>query len=195
MKKRKGAKHKVSPNHYLSKIYYDPKEPASFSGVNKLSKTLKSLGKQVSLRDLKKWLNVQETHQMYWRPRRKFPRRKVLTSFKNDQWDIDLFDMIPYSKQNGGVKYLLTIIDIFSRYAYVKMLKTKTDSEVVNALKSVMLPSNMPERLRSDKGMEFHGPKLREFFHFATQNSEIKSNYVQRLNKTLKNKIIQVYVS
>ena len=54
---------------------------------------------------------------------KKFKRRKVYSSFKNNIWDVDLADMTLISKFNKGMKYLLCVIDLFSRHAWFISLK------------------------------------------------------------------------
>ena len=56
---------------------------------------------------------------------KKFKRRKVYSSFKDNIWGVDLADMSLISKFNKGIKYLLCVIDLFSRYAWVVPLKGK----------------------------------------------------------------------
>ena len=71
-----------------------------------------------------KWTDIlaQELH----KPRRVcFQRRRVLVKGIDQIWSADLVDMSAFSKDNHGVKYLLTIIDVFSKYAWVMPLKTK----------------------------------------------------------------------
>ena len=56
---------------------------------------------------------------------KKLKRRKVYSSFKDNIWAVDLADMQLLSKFNKGIKYLLCVIDLFSRYAWVVPLKDK----------------------------------------------------------------------
>ena len=64
---------------------------------------------------------------------RKFKRRKVYSSFKDNIWGIDLADMQSISKYNKGIRYLLYAIDLFSKYAWVAPLKDKKGVTIVNA--------------------------------------------------------------
>ena len=64
---------------------------------------------------------------------KKFKRRKVYSSFKYDIWCVDLAVMQLISKFNKGIKYLLYIIDLFSRYDWVVPLKDKKGVSIVNA--------------------------------------------------------------
>ena len=54
-----------------------------------------------------------------------FKRRKVYSSYKDNIWGVDLADMTLISKFNKVIKYLLRVIDLFSRYAWVVLLKNK----------------------------------------------------------------------
>ena len=64
---------------------------------------------------------------------RKFKRRKVYSSFKDNIWGIDLADMQSISRYNKGIRYLLYAIDLFSKYAWVAPLKDKKGVTIVNA--------------------------------------------------------------
>ena len=179
---------------YLSTIYYDPAHPASFAGPNKLFQEVKNEGRfNISLNRIRKWLQNQEVYSIHRPLRRKFARNRVVVNGIDDQWDFDLMDMSALAKKNDGVKYLLLVIDIFSKYIFVRPLNNKTVSEVVKAFKSIFAEGRRPKLARSDKGSEFKGQLLKLFkdlgiHHFVTQN-EGKANYAERCIRTLKNSI------
>ena len=64
---------------------------------------------------------------------RKFKKRKVYSSFRDNIWGVDLADMQSLSKYNKGIKYLLCAIDLFSKYAWVIHLKNKKGTSIINA--------------------------------------------------------------
>ena len=64
---------------------------------------------------------------------RKFKRRKVYSSFRDNIWGVDLTDMQSLSKYNKGIRYLLCAIDFFSKYTWVIPFKDKKGSTIVNA--------------------------------------------------------------
>ena len=66
---------------------------------------------------------------------RKFKKRKVYSSFRDNIWGVDLADMQSLSKYNKGIKYLLCAIDLFSKYACVVPIKDKKGTSIVNAFK------------------------------------------------------------
>ena len=69
---------------------------------------------------------------------RKFNKRKVYSSFKDNIWGANLGDMQLLSKFNKGIKYLLCVIDLFSKYAFVLPLKDKKGISIVNAFQSIL---------------------------------------------------------
>ena len=58
-------------------------------------------------------------------------RRKVYSSFKDNIWGVDLDDVSLISKFNKEIKYLLCVIDLFSRYSWVIPLKNKKGDSIV----------------------------------------------------------------
>ena len=85
--------------------------------------------------------------------RRKFQKRKVFAKTVDDIWTADLVEMAPLAKFNKGYKYLLMIIDVFSKYGWIVPLKTKTGAAVAHAFKEVFHKSGrIPTRLWTDKG-------------------------------------------
>ena len=73
--------------------------------------------------------NKQLTDELHKPIIKKFKRRKVYSSFKDNIWGVDLADMQLISKFNKGIKYLLCVIDLISRYAWVFPLKGKKRSK------------------------------------------------------------------
>ena len=69
---------------------------------------------------------------------RTFNKRKVYSSFKDNIWDADLANMQLLSKFNKRIKYLLCVIDSFSKYVFVVPLKDKKGISIVNAFQSVL---------------------------------------------------------
>ena len=87
---------------------------------------------------------------------RKFKKRKVYSSFKDNIWGADLADIQLINKFHKGFRFLLCVIDIFSKYAWVVPLKDKGVS-IVNALQSIFKKSNKKSnKIWVDKGSEFY---------------------------------------
>ena len=122
--------------------------------------------------------------------RKNFPRRRVFAKKANDIWAADLVDMMSFSRQNKGYKYLLTVIDIFSKYGWIIPLKTKTGIEVTAAFKK-LFKEKIPERIWVDNGKEFYNQHMKKLLGeenvilYSTHN-ELKSCVVERWNRTIK---------
>ena len=66
-------------------------------------------------------------------------------------------------RSNSGYRYLLTVIDVFSKYAWIVPLKTKTGKEVAMAFQKLFSSTNTPtSRLWTDKGTEFYNQQSKE---------------------------------
>ena len=126
---------------------------------------------------------------------RKFEKRKVYSTFKDNIWGVDLADMQLLSKYNKGIRFLLCVIDIFSKYAWVVPLKDKKGITIVKAFQSILKQSNKkPNKLWVDKGSEFYNAYFKKWLRdndivmYSTHN-EGKSVAAERFIRTLKSKI------
>ena len=65
--------------------------------------------------------------------------------------------MIPYAKQNKGYKYMMTVIDVFSRYAWAVPMKSKSSKDTLEAFKTLfkMSKGRIPRLIQTDQGKEF----------------------------------------
>ena len=87
---------------------------------------------------------------------RKLKKRKVYSGFKDNIWGADLADMQLISKFNKGFRFLLCVIDIFSKYAWVVPLKDKKGVSIVNAFQKTLDDSNRkPNKIWVYKGSKF----------------------------------------
>ena len=77
---------------------------------------------------------------------RKFKRRKVYSSFRDNIWGVDLADIQSLSKYKKGIRYLLCAIDLFSKYALVVPLKDKTGIAVVNVFQKMISKGRKPNK-------------------------------------------------
>ena len=89
---------------------------------------------------------------------KKFPRRKVIVNGIDNVWGLDLADMNSFIKYNDNYRYILCMIDVFSKFAWCVPLKTKTASSVLNAVKDIIRSSG-----RSPKGSEFYNKYFKKW--------------------------------
>ena len=95
---------------------------------------------------------------------KKFKRRKVYARFKDNIWAVDLAEMWSLFSKNINVKYLLCVIDIFTKYAWVKPLKDKKCKKVPNAFIKIVNESNRkPNKIWVDQEREFYNKRIQEW--------------------------------
>ena len=96
---------------------------------------------------------------------KKFKKRKLYSSFRDNIWGVDLADMQLLSIFNKRFRFLLYVIDIFSKYAWVVPLKDKKGISIVNAFQIILKESNRkPNKVWVDKGSEFYNNSFKKFF-------------------------------
>jgi transposase InsO family protein len=176
----------------LADVYYDPSHPAGFGSIHKLSKALPDIA-PAKIRD---WVAYQDVITLNKPSRKKFSRMKIRVAYVDQQWQADLCDMQKYADDNDGYKYLMTVIDCFSKYAWVVPLKSKHGSEIVRAFETIIdEEGRICTKLQSDKGTEFKNNRVQEFLRkleirfFTANNPDIKASIVERFNRTLKTKM------
>lgn len=103
--------------------------------------------------------------------------------------------MIPYSKDNKNYKYLLTVIDCFSKFGWAIPIYNKSGIEIYKAFKSIFTKfKRIPNKIQTDLGKEFYNKDVKKLFkenniiHFST-HSNVKASIVERFNRTLKEKM------
>ena len=126
---------------------------------------------------------------------RKFKRPEVYSAFKDNIWAAHLADMQLISKFNE--EFRLSVIDIYSKYAWVVPLKDKKGVSIVNAFQSILNKSNRkPNKIWVDKGSEFYNRSMKSWLEnndiemYSTHN-EGRSVVAERFIGTIKNKICQ----
>ena len=130
----------------------------------------------------------EERHKEFRRPKQLL---KVKICGKDDIWSADLI-MLPVEQ---GFKYCLTVIDLYTRYAWVVPLKTKTALEVKKAFETVFYKSGRrPNKLWCDNGKEFFNKTIKPLFKevYHTQNDSI-AVVIERFNRTLKRKLFKKF--
>ena len=189
----------VPKEQYLRHLYYDPDSNVAFSSIANIWRKIKEDGVTIKYKELKEFLQEQPTYTLHKRELKKFQTRKVMVSYLDQQWQCDLVDMQKFSKTNKGYNYILTVIDILSRYAWAKPLKRKTGEEVVEQFK-IIFKEAIPEKIQFDDGKEFYNKKIYALFdehnidHFSSR-SEKKASIVERLNRTLKTRMWKYFTA
>lgn len=164
--------------------YFDPTTPGAFAGAHlKVNQARK------------KWLKQQDAYTLHVQAKRKFPRRKTIVPGPNFQAQADLIDFSGLKKYNNNFKYILVVIDVFSKRAAVAYLKNKTGSEMLKAFKQTLAKIGPFQKLQTDLGSEFFNKtfqtwlKQQNILHFHSFNYEIKASIAERFIRTIKERL------
>ena len=179
----------------LSDVYYNPKHPAAFASIQKLSKAT-----GISQKNVKLWLKKQPTYTLHRQARKVYPTRQYIVHDIDEQWQVDLAEVGLIADKNQGYRYILTVIDVFSRYAWARPLKSKRGEDVAAAFKSIFDEGRIPRRVQSDQGKEFENRHVRQLFRehnieLFSVKSAYKAAIVERFNRTLKHKLWRYFTS
>ena len=122
---------------------------------------------------------------------KKFQRIQIQTHYKDECWSIDLIDRSSLSKYNKNYKFIFTIIDNHTKYAWAIPLKDKSGKSTTTAIKNLIeKEKRKPHKIWSDRGKEFYNTT---FLHYLKEqniqiystNSDLKAVFVERFNRTL----------
>ena len=109
-------------------------------------------------------------------------------------WTADLVDMQAFAEYNDGVKYLLTVIDVFSKYGWIIPMKDKSGKSTADAFRKIFGSSGQkPDKIWVDKGKEFYNKDVRELVELSSTENEEKSSVIERWNRTMKEKMFKYF--
>ena len=131
----------------LEEIYYDPSQPGNFGEVESIYRAAVERGLKIPRRKIQEWLRKQDTYTLHNPARCRYTRNRVIVGGIDDYFQADLVDLQSLRKYNDGYKYLLTCIDVFSKYAWAIPLNFKTGKDLVEAFKQILKSGQKPKHL------------------------------------------------
>lgn len=181
----------------LNKNYYNAKRSAGFGGYDKLQK---SVNGKVKKRETRRWLMSRDAYTLHKPVNRKFKRRKYIVSGIDALWQADLTDFTSLSKSNDNYRFILFIIDAFSRQAFATPIKNKSCKEVTEAFRGIISSTNRsPVYLSTDRGTEFLCKGFQDMLSenkivfYTTYSQETKASFIERLQRTIKQKLFRYF--
>ena len=194
MPERMAPRKKHTPS-WLNR-YHDPRAPGSLGGVQRFAKA-----HRLPLKQVQRVLERDLAYTLHKPPRRRFPTVPVVVGGLDDQWVADLVEVQPLAKYNGGLRCLLTVVDVLSKYAWVQPLKGKTGVALVKAFEKMLKQGRRhPNRLQTDRGKEFYNRTFQRWLdeqgihHFSTEG-DAKASVVERFNRTLKERLYRYFTA
>jgi Integrase core domain len=185
----------------LFEVYYSPNSPGAYSTGERLYKFIKqNYAIHVTRKKVNEWLQSQHTHTIHRNRRIRFKRNHYNITNIDDLWEMDLIDIQNFSRQNKGNKYILAVIDCFSRFAWCIPIKKKTPSEIIRAFDILFSgTSRRPIKLQSDKGKEFDNRSVKKYLlekditFQTTRDPTTKAAICERFIRTIKGIIFKYF--
>jgi hypothetical protein len=166
-------------------LYTSPANPGSLGGLAGFAKNNRSKGLSA--------IKNSTTYSLHKPVRRKFNRRQTLAHAIDQHWQADLIDVKNIMYQNSHYQYLLTCIDVLSKFAWAVPIKDKTASECARAFKEIFKQGRVPKFIYADLGNEFKGQCRSLFKELGIVQLDTRSVHkaavVERFNRTLKSKM------
>ena len=148
-------------NALLKLIYTDLRHPASFSSPYTLFRSAKQKNPNILFKDVESWLETQPVYTKYRRIKVKYPCGKVLSRGLRYQYPANLVNYSALKRDNHSFTFLLTIIDIFSRFALAIPIKSKKAPHVAATLEKAFKVMKPPRKLQTDMRKEFYNSHIK----------------------------------
>jgi hypothetical protein len=176
--------------------YATPPHPTAYGGINTVSQHYNLQPNKVA-----KILNYSDAYGLHREYKKPKVRNPFYIRYKRQQIQIDLIDMQKLGTSNRGFNYLLVAIDCFTKYIWVRAVKSKHANIILDAIKSIISTMiEKPKTIFCDKGTEFVNYIVTDYLtrngilQLHPNNKELKAAIVERVNKSLQT-LIYKYMS
>jgi hypothetical protein len=180
----------------LRNSFYNTKQPSAFTGVDSVARAARRSEKTVTPAKAREWISGETAYVLHRPVQRRFQRSKIFAPAQHALWEADLTFFDKLKRFNDNIKYLLVVIDVFSKVAAVEPLRTKSTTEVSRAFEKILRRLKAtPDKLRTDRGTEFNSVVFRRLMakhnihHYMTLDADIKAGVAERFNRTIKGRV------
>ena len=135
----------------IKKEYQNPKFSASFTGKKRFYNAIKSKNKNVKYKAVENELKKVDSYTLHKPVTKPSKYRRIFTKGINYLYQIDLVDMTKFEKKNNGYRWIITIIDTFSKKAWAFKMKRKSAKSIMSVM-TPFLRSNTPQKMEFDHG-------------------------------------------
>ena len=186
-------------NEILKNIYYDVK--TGFISKDKLYKKAREVDDNITLKIVQNFLDNQATYQITKQTKKPKVYDTIISPKIKNNYQIDLFTL-PNPTLNKNFKYLLTCIDVYSRYVFVEKLKNKLGETVLEAFKKIIERAGKPNNINADMGTEFIYSSFQNYclinnikIWYSNPEQDNKNAIIERFHRTLRNYILKYEVA
>ena len=178
----------------INTVYTNLQSSGSYSSIKKLLTESKKINPDITEENVVSFLSKQPSYTLYKKLPRKFVRRKFMYPYSGHTFVADICYLTSFSKENG--KFLLVMIDGFSRFMFAYPVKSLKSKDMLPTLQKAFDESLYPvQKLHTDEGIEFVNKQAKSLYkklgihHYFTFNRDIKASIAERAIQTLKKKI------
>jgi transposase InsO family protein len=179
---------KMSVNELLESLYFNAS--TGYQGMEKLFHKAKRYNNSVTRNMVQSFLDTQPSYQLT----RQITKNKDYSTIKSNgvrnNFQMDIM-YLPDTSTTDGYKYLLTCMDVFSRYVFIQALKTKTGEEVYDKLRFMFQLSGIPKNINFDLGSEFIDKRMINYCEknditiwYSSPNQDNKNAIIERFHRT-----------
>ena len=147
----------------LTKLYYNISEGGSLGSAENLFLAAKKKHPKITRRQVQDWLSMQDVYTLQKPVRKRFKRNRVIVGGIDQEWQMDLIDTQSIKKYNNNFNYILTCIDILSKFAWATAIKHKTGQSLVDAVKKILKSGRKSLKLQTNQGREFTNRVFQKF--------------------------------
>ena len=175
----------------MENLYYNFVNIGSYRGVKRLAKSSEN-----TTSETQKWLSVERAYTLHKPFRKRMPEyRTYKFRFHGYQFQADLNKMVPLASENHGYKYILTCIDLFSRYGWAIALNSQKVIDVTEAYNTIQ---DKAIYLQTDLGKEFYNETFKKYLgevntKLFSVHSPHKCALVERFNRTIKTRMYRYF--
>ena len=126
-------------------------------------------------------------------PRKNYATNKTDVYHIDDIWSLDILDLKDYGQEsNRGYRYVLVVIDNFSKYGWTSPLKNKNAQTIKNSFENILISSKRsPNLIETDRGKEFYNNIFQDFLNknnikLYSRNSSYGAVFAERFNRTIR---------
>ena len=183
----------------VKNLYQNPKFPASFAGKQRFYDAVRSKDKKTKFKAIENALKSVDSYTLHKPVQKPQKYRRIFTKGIKYLYQIDLVDMTKFQKQNSGYRWIITIIDTFSKKAWAFKMKRKSAKSIM----TVMVPflrENNPQKMEFDQGTEFYNKQFinllkKHKIKYYSVYSDRKCAIVERFNRTLKTRMYRSFTA
>ena len=164
------------------------KHPISFSGPTNIQRYYPTVSKKV----IEDAISGLDTYTLFREEKKPRYYNPIFVRKKREIIQSDLIDLSSLSAENDGVKYLLVVIDTFTRFAWIEPLKTKSADDVLKGFQKIerRMPGGLGESLMTDQGKEYVNRQFQNYLKRLGVKVIVPNNkcpHVERFNRTFQN--------